>query len=286
MLGLFSGAMLVVPEFVALSAVEGATFSVYGIPAPVASYAQTLLPVVLTVWAMSYIEKFLKKVIPDVLSTIFVPFLTMAVTVPLAFCLLAPLGNILGGYIGNAMFAFGNATGFVGVAVIAALWEFLVMSGMHATLVNLAVLNMMQSGGVDNCVLVAAWVATWSAYGIALGGFLRLRNKDEKSMSLGYLVSGLVGGVTEPALYGIGLKYKRPFITMALGGAIGGLYAGIMHVGFYVFASTNFLSVLAFAGGFSSNIIHGAIACVIAMLASAVLTYLFGFTKADLEGKN
>ena len=92
----------------------------------------------------------------------------------------------------------------------------------------------------------------------------------------------MLGGVTEPALYGIGLKYKRPFITMAIGGALGGLYAGIMHVGFYVDASSNFLGVLAFAGGEPSNFVNGIIACAIALLASAVLTYLFGFNKTDL----
>lgn len=279
-LGLFIGAMLVVPEFVALADAE-APFSVFGIPAPAINYTQTVLPVVLSVWAFSYIERFFKKVIPDVLSTIFVPFLSVAVTVPLAFCVLAPLGSILGDYIGAGMFAFSEVGGFVAVAIIAGLWEFLVISGMHVTLITLAIINYLQVG-VDFSILTAGYVATFSAFGLALGAFLRLRNKKEKTLALGYFVSGLLGGVTEPALYGIGLKYKRPFITMAIGGALGGLYAGIMHVGFYVDASSNFLGVLAFAGGEPSNFVNGIIACAIALLASAVLTYLFGFNKTDL----
>ena len=280
-LGLFIGAMLVVPEFVALADAE-LSFSVFGIPAPAINYTQTVLPVVLSVWVFSYIERLFKKVIPDVLSTIFVPFLSMLVTVPLAFCVLAPLGSFLGDYIGSAMYAFSEVGGFVAVAVIAALWEFLVMSGMHVTLITLAFLNYLQVG-VDFSIMPAGFIATFSAFGLALGAFLRLRNKQEKTLALGYFVSGFVGGVTEPVLYGIGLKYKRPFITMALGGALGGLYAGIMHVGFYVDASSNFLGVLCFAGGEPSNLLHGTIACAIALLSSAVLTYLFGFSKEDLK---
>lgn len=280
-LGLFIGAMLVVPEFVALADAE-LSFSVFGIPAPAINYTQTVLPVVLSVWVFSLIERLFKKIIPDVLSTIFVPFLSMFVTVPLAFCVLAPLGSILGDYIGSAMYAFSEVGGFIAVAVIACLWEFLVMSGMHVTLITLAFLNYLQTG-VDFSIMPAGFVATFSAFGLALGAFLRLRNKQEKTLALGYFVSGFVGGVTEPALYGIGLKYKRPFITMAIGGALGGLYAGIMHVGFYVDASSNFLGVLCFAGGEPFNFVNGIIACVIAMLSSAVLTYLFGFTKEDLK---
>ena len=281
-LGMLTACMLIAPQFVAL-ADSGASFSVYGIPVIVNNYSQSVLPIILSVFVLNYVEKFFKKVVPDMLSTIFVPTLTMVVMAPVAFCALAPLGSVLGKIIGNGLVAFGGFGGFIAVAVIAALWEFLVMTGMHGVLIMFGITNMMTTG-VDTLVLTAGGYATWAAFGMALGAFLRLREKKEKALSLGYFFSGILGGVTEPVLYGIGFKYKRPFIPMAIGGFCGGLYAGIMGVGTYVMGATNFLAVLGYVGGGTTNMINGCIGCVIALGVSAVLTYMIGFTKEDIEG--
>ncbi|MCD8052117.1 MAG: hypothetical protein LUE89_10635 [Clostridiales bacterium] len=135
---------------------------------------------------------------------------------------------------------------------------------------------------MDTFVLTAGGYATWAAFGMALGAFFRLKDKEQKSLSLGYFISGILGGVTEPVLYGIGFRYKRPFIAMAIGGFCGGLYAGIMHVGTYVMGATNFLSVLGYVSGGTANMVNGCIGVVIAFVVSAVLTYFIGFTKEDL----
>ena len=157
------------------------------------------------------------------------------------------------------------------------------MSGMHTVLIVFGISSMM-TNGVDNFVLTAGGYATWAAFGMALGAFLRLRDKEEKSLALGYFVSGILGGVTEPVLYGIGFKFKKPFIAMAIGGFCGGLYAGLMHVGTYVMGAANFLSVLGYVGGGTANMIHGCIGVVIALGVSAALTYFIGFTEQDLLG--
>lgn len=281
-MGMLAACLLIVPGFVDL-ADAGASFSVYGIPCIVNNYSQSVLPIVLTVWVMSYVDRFFRKVIPDILSTIFVPFLTMVVIVPVELCLLAPIGSVAGDFIGNGLLAFGNVGGFLAIAVVAAVWEFLVMSGMHAVLIVFGISSMM-TNGVDNFVLTAGGYATWAAFGMALGAFLRLRDKEEKTLALGYFVSGILGGVTEPVLYGIGFKFKKPFIAMAIGGFCGGLYAGLMHVGTYVMGATNFLSVLGYVGGGTANMIHGCVGAVIALGVSAALTYFIGFTEQDLLG--
>lgn len=281
-MGMLAACLLIVPGFVGL-ADAGASFSVYGIPCIVNNYSQSVLPIVLTVWVMSYVDRFFRKVIPDILSTIFVPFLTMVVIVPVELCLLAPVGSVAGDFIGNGLLSFGSVGGLLAVAVVAAVWEFLVMSGMHAVLIVFGISSMM-TNGVDNFVLTAGGYATWAAFGMALGAFLRLRDKEEKSLALGYFVSGILGGVTEPVLYGIGFKFKKPFIAMAIGGFCGGLYAGLMHVGTYVMGAANFLSVLGYVGGGTANMIHGCIGVVIALGVSAALTYFIGFTEQDLLG--
>lgn len=279
-LGLFAGSVLVVPDLVALVGVEG--FTVYGIPCTVNNYSQSILPILLTMPVLWVVYKFFKKIVPDTLSTIFTPFLTMVVMVPVELCVLAPIGTVVGDWLGNALLAFGNVGGFVAVAVVAASWEFLVMTGMHTPMLMFAITCMM-SNGYDDFVLVAGGCATWAAFGLALGAFFRLKNQSEKSLALSYFIAGILGGVTEPVLYGIGFKYKRPFVALVLGGAVGGLYAGITGVTTYVMGATNFLSLTAFVAGGTANLINGTICNILSMVAAAVFTYLFGFKKEDLK---
>lgn len=275
-IGLYTGAMLVAPSLVAL---DGKPFDIYGfISTTMHNYAQTVLPVILSVWVMSCIERFFKKIIPDVLSTIFVPFLTVAVLVPLSFGLLAPLGSIFGDWIGNGLIIFHKYGGFIAIAVIGALWEFLVMSGMHQILIVFAITTMLQNGS-EALVSTAGMSATWAAFGMALGAFLKLRDKDEKALSFGYFVSGIIGGVTEPVLYGVGLRYKRPFISLIIGGFLGALYGGLTGVRSYIMGATNFLSVLGYVGGGRTNIINGCISVAIAFFSTAILTYFIGFPR-------
>lgn len=278
-LGLFMGGILLSPDFMKMAA-DGTKFTVFGIPTMVNDYSQSVLPIILSVWAMSYVEKFFRKHIPDALSTIFVPFLTILVMLPVSLCALAPLGAFLGQYVSKGLIAFGNVGGFLAVAVIAALWEFLVMSGMHIVMV-VTVMNVFMTQGKETVIWPAALCATAATFGIALGAFLRIKNKKEKSLSLGYFISGTIGGVTEPSLYGIGLKYRRPLIALALGGALGGAYAGLTHSYMYSMGATNFLMVLSFSGSTPANFINGTIAVLISVISSAALTYFFGFSKND-----
>jgi len=273
-LGMMMGCVLIVPGFVSL-AQAGTPFTVYGIPAALHDYSQSVLPVLLSVWILSYVEKLFKKIMPDSLTTIFTPFLTMVVMVPLSLCLLAPAGAFVGDYIGKGLTGLGNVAGFIAVAVIAALWEYIVMSGMHMVLIVTAITVIMQ-GGHESLVLPAGGCATFAAFGMALGAFFMTRDKKEKSLAMGYFVSGVIGGVTEPALYGIGFKYKRPFITMSIGAFVGGLYAGITGVGTYVMGASNILGILGFVGGGTANLVNGIIAFALAFVVAAVGTALLG----------
>lgn len=280
-MGIFLGASLLVPDFMQLAA-DGASFSVYGIPAPAGNYSMTVLPIVLIMPVFALINRFFQKYIPETLATLFVPFLSVAVILPFEYCLLAPLGGFLGTYVGNAILAFGGVAGFLAVAVIGATWSFLVMTGMHQILIVFGI-SMIAQNGVDNLVLTGGSYATWAGFGMALGAFLAMKNKEEKSLFFGYAISNFLGGIGEPALYGIGFKYKKPLVAMAIGGFFGGLYAGITGVGTYVMGATNFLSLLQYAGGGTMNLVNGIIGVVISVVVTAVLTYLFAFTKEQKE---
>ena len=281
MLGAFMGCILIAPDFVAI-AQNQTPFTVFGIPCTTAVYSQTVIPVMLSVYAQSLIYKGFKKIMPDVLTTVFTPFLTMLVTIPVSLCLLAPLGTIIGNAISGGLAWFGMHTGFLGVAVIAALWELLVITGMHMALMMPMMASFFETG-IQSGPLLSGGFATWACYGVALGVALRAVNKEVRSNGFGCFVSGILGGITEPTVYGICMRYGRCFVAMMVGGFLGGAYAGLMHVEAYAITSPNFLALLSYAGGTTGNLVNGIIACVIAFVSAAVFTYLFGLTKKERE---
>lgn len=179
MLGGYVGCVLMVPDFAAFAA-EGKPFTVYGIPCDTTTnYAQTVLPVMLSVYFLSLVYKAIKKVMPDMLTTVFTPFLSVLISTPFILCLLAPLGTIVGNGISGGLAWFGNATGFFGVAIIAALWEFLVLTGMHLALMMPMMASFFETG-VGSGPMISGSFATWACFGVALGAALRLREKIRK----------------------------------------------------------------------------------------------------------
>lgn len=279
-LGVFLGAIMMHPTFLGM-AEEGASFTVFGIPCAVQNYSSTLLPIILSVWVMSYIEKFFNKKLPASLRTILAPTFTIFIMLPITLCVLGPVGGILGNYICTAFIQFGEVGGFLAVAVIAALYEILVMSGMHLVLLT-SLIMVFSTTGQEALVSPAAAVASVAVSGMVLGAVLRIRDKEQKSLALSYLVASLVGGVTEPALYGLAIRYKRPFIGLLAGGFVGGLYAGITGVTAHAMVPVaNFVVITSFAGGPVSDLVHGSIACVIGFVVAAIVTYLWGFDKKE-----
>jgi len=284
-LGMMMGGVLIAPTLIGLATAGTTTTAIYGIPAVVNNYSTTVLPIILCIPVLWQVERFFKKVIPDMLATVFVPFLTMFVMVPVGLCILAPIGSILGGFLGVTLFNLGSAGGIVTIValvVIAAFWEFLVMTGMHQVLIALGITQILTAGS-EACVMVGGGIAQFATWGMAFGAFLRLKDPDAKGANLGYFLSGFLGGVTEPALYGCGFKYTRALSGMVVGGAVGGLIAGIFGVTCYVLGATNILGLVAFPAGGTGNLIWGCVASFAAFGVSAVVTYLFGFTSQQLE---
>jgi PTS system beta-glucosides-specific IIC component len=154
------------------------------------------------------------------------------------------------------------------------------MTGMHLVLIY-AGYDLFFAQGYDSFILPCMAIAFMAASGLALGAFLKFKNKKEKAVAGGYLASAVIGGVTEPTLYGIGLRYKRPLFCMAVGGFVGGAYAGITGVQYLITGAPAFLMPLTFVGGTTANMINGTIAIFLAFIVSAVLTFFFGFDKNE-----
>src|SRR5699024_3099563 len=130
-----------------------------------------------------------KKIVPDAAAIVFVPTFTIFVMSPIALCLLAPLGSILSNYLAIILNGVATYGGFLGKAIIASVWEFLVMTGMHTPLVLPAMTTLMETG-VDQLIFVCGKCAVYATIGMSIGAFFRLHN-DERSANVGYLISAV-----------------------------------------------------------------------------------------------
>lgn len=281
-LGAFIGGILLEPTFMGLAA-EGAPFSVYGIPCTPMAYSKTVLPILLTVFAMSIIEKGMKKNMPDALSTVFTPVLTVGITLPISLCVLAPIGSWIGTGIADILAAVGTSGGLVSIiggGLVAALWTFFVVTGMHLPIIMILQTAFMETG-VDTFLFVATTIRVWSMFGTEIGAWLRLHGK-EKAQALNFMVASIVGGVGEPFIFGMMFRHSRLWLTQALGAFVSGVIALGLGVKMYVMSTSNFTSVLAFIGGSSENFIFALVASAVGGIVALVATYLFGFSKDEL----
>lgn len=280
-LSMFLGAILIHPTFVAIATGQ-TVFTVFGIPCSTQSYSATIIPIFLSVWVLSYVEKFFNKVIPSTFKIVFAPFLTILVMLPVTLCVLGPAGAFIGKYICDGLLAMGNFGGVatvLAIALIGALWEFLVMSGMHWVLISTLIV-VISSAGTENVVSAAVVAASFSVGGMCLGAALLQKNASDKSVSISYVIAQTIGGVTEPGLYGIGFRYKRPFIGMAIGGFAGALYGAIVGLTAYsIVPVASFLCILGYTGGSTMNFINAIISALIAFVVAAVATYVIGLEK-------
>ncbi|MGT2683013.1 PTS transporter subunit EIIC [Streptococcus porci] len=281
LLGGFIGAILIAPGLIALVN-EQKSFDILGLPVPMNNYSQTVIPVMLSVYFMSLVYKVVKKYMPDVLTTLLTPFLSVLITVPVALCFLAPLGSQIGSFISGGLLAFSDKTGFIGSGIMGAIWQFLVMTGMHLALMMPMLASFFETGQMSGAA-IAAGFSIWACFGVALGASLRLKDKKKRSTAIGAFISGIIGGVTEPTLYGICFTYRRCFIGLMLGGFVGGAYSYITNATTYVMSSANFLYLISFTGGTTANLVNGIISCLLSMIVAAVVTYLFGFKKEELD---
>ena len=285
-LGMLLGGALMAPSVVSVATQEGGgIISVYGIQIAAANYQQSVLPIILSVPVLYFIEKFFKKVMPDVLSTVFTPFCTMIVTIPIAFIVLAPIGNEIGNVIANALFGLADLGGIgilIVMAILGAFWQLFVVCGMHMPVILLAQVQII-AAGYDPFVFVSTNCAMAAVWGCAFGAFLKMKNPDEKGLALGYVISAIAGGVTEPALFGILMRFRRTMLGMFIGGAIGAVFSGLMGVTYYLAGgAANFLVFTNYLQDGQMNTVWAIVGMAISFVIAAAVVFATGFSKEEL----
>ena len=191
-------------------------------------YAFPVFPAILTVWFMSYVERFARKVSPKVVKAIMEPMLTLLITFPVGLLALGPVGAVLGDALMNAVGTLEQVAPWLVPTVIGATTPFLVFVGMHRAVGTLETMQIAQMG--SSAILGVGNLASNIAKGAATI-VLSIKSKDEKVKPLAFSagVTALCG-ITEPALYGFTSKNKKSLIAAVIGGGVGGFYAGVTHV--------------------------------------------------------
>ena len=270
--------VMLYPDFIGLVD-AGEKISLFGLPVASASYAYSVIPVIMMAWVMTYIEKFTDKITPAVTKNFLKPMLTLLIALPIALVVIGPIGFYAGEALSSAMVFIYDKAGWLAIMVMGALMPLLVMTGMHWAFVPLSIMNINNPNvGFDTLLLVGMLCSNLAQGASCLAVFLKSKNKDLKQLSGAAAVSAFLAGVTEPAMYGVTLKYKKPLYACMIAGGISGLYAGFVGLKCYVFATPAILSIVQFinpAGG--SNFVNALIVAGMTMAIAFVLTWIFGF---------
>lgn len=279
-LGMMMGAMLLHPNFLGAIA-EGVPLDLFGLPVYPASYASSIFPAILSVFIMSHVERFIAKHSPDALRSILEPLLTIVIMVPLSLCILSPAGAIIGEYFAKAMMWLYETTGFFGIGVLTAIIPFVIMSGMHLAL-NPGSFQMLATVGYDPIVMPVMVLNNLNQGAACLAVAVKTKDKEVRSLALSCAITVILGGVSEPAMYGINLKYKKPLYCAMIGGFLGGCVAGLFHTHAFAFAGMGILGLPAFIGSDSSALM-GIIAGIITGTLATFVSGMFLIKKEDVK---
>lgn len=250
-----------------------------GIRVQLLSYTSSVIPIILTVWAASYVQKFFDKHLPIVVRNLFSPMFTITLMVPLTLLVVGPVGNAVGGAIGGAYnFLYGLSPIIAGI-VVGGLWEVLVIFGVHWGITPVTVGNYAALGYDTFTGLQAS--AVFAQAGATLGVFLKTKDRDMKGVSASAAVTGLFG-ITEPAIYGVNLRLKKPMICGCIAGAVGGAAGGAFNAVSWGYNMPGIATIPAyFKAGHTSQFLGFLLSILISFVLGAVLTWIVGF-KEDL----
>ncbi len=265
--------LLVHPNLTALLTGEE-TVRFLGIPVKAASYSYSVIPIILIVWLMSYVEKLAYKYVPKCLRYFLAPLIVFLITGIAGLLVLGPIGAVLGDGLVSIFDLLINKAR-VGTMVFAgAFMPVLVLTGMHHGFTPITV-ALFATYGFDPIMFPAALASNMSQAGSSFAVAIRAKDGDARSQAASAGLTALMG-VTEPALFGVNIRYKRPLYGCFIGGAAGALFASLMHLKAYANAAPGLASIAMFIGEEKYNILWAVLTVVIAVGVSFIATWILG----------
>ncbi|MGV3022977.1 PTS transporter subunit EIIC [Streptococcus suis] len=275
-LGILIGAILLHPSFVALvtAAKEAGTgLNFFSIPITLSSYSSTVIPVILAVWFMSYVERVADKISPKAIKFFSVPLLTTLVTALVTLIVLGPLGAIVGNWLGAFFLWLEEFGPWVVPTIVGTVSPFLVMTGTHYGLVSIGINNRMTIG-YDTIAQPGMFPSNVAQGGAALAIALKTKDVNKRALASSAGITAIFG-ITEPALYGVTLRHRPALIGTVVAGGIGGFFMGIMGARNFSGGSPGLLTIAAYIGEDTLKYFYTAVAgLVISVLISFVVTFV------------
>lgn len=273
MMGMLLGLMMIHPTYMAMVD-TGEAVKLFGfMPVTLAKYTSTVIPVIMVVWVGSYVEKFSDKVSPKAIRFFLKPLLTLLIMIPIAFVIIGPLGTIVGTWLESVLNVIQTQAPWSLPILFGVVAPIVIMLGMHYVVTIPLVMTAIAANGFD--MLGAGFlVANVAQAGAALAIATLAKNVDFKALASSSGITALLG-ITEPAIYGVNLKLKKPFLCALIGGGIGGLICGIFGVKRIVFGPTGLTTIPIFIDPNNNmNFVFAIVGVVVSFVVAFALSYI------------
>lgn len=269
-------AALLTPQFLSLGE-AGDVVTVFGLPLTLNDYSSQVFPPLIAAIGLFWVEKGLKKIIPAAVQMVFVPFFSLLIMIPATAFLLGPFGIGVGNGISNLLEAIYTFSPFILAIVIPLLYPFLVPLGLHWPLNAIMIQNIATLGYDFIQGPMGAW--NFACFGVVAGVMvisIRERNSQMRQVSLGGLMAGLLGGISEPSLYGVLLRFKKTYFRLLPGCFAGGVVMGFVQPETSAFVFTSVLTIAAF-----TPMVGYAIGVLVAFVTSFLLVVFLDYRAKD-----
>ncbi|MFK3936914.1 PTS transporter subunit EIIC [Alkalihalobacillus sp. NPDC078783] len=224
---------------------EISQFTFIGLPVPVINYSATVIPIILSVWALSYIQKYVDRFMPSVLRTVFTPTLTLFIAIPFALIATGPLGAYVGSLLASFIEMLFNLSPILAGSVVGGIRPIAIVFGMHHAMTPIALQNFADNG--FDMLMPMFFMTNMAIAGATFAVFFKAKGKKEKSVILSAGISALLG-ITEPALFGVLIKYRKAFIACTVASIIGATFFAILGVRIYGYILSSIVSLVAYVG--------------------------------------
>lgn len=277
--------IIMYPAFVNLSGQGISTVKFLFLSIPVMDYNSTVIPIILGVLLLSIVYKFIDRFVPSFLKLIVTPMASLLITAPVVLVFIAPLGSYVGKYVAAFFISLFGVAGPVAGLLMGGLMSVIVITGMHYAFFP-STFDGLGGVGYDILLLPMSIVSNMGQCGAVLGAAFKIKDKKMKSIAFSSALSALFG-ITEPAIYGVNLKYKKPFYAALTGGAVGGAIYGIFHVKAYAFSIPGITALPTYLKeGELNNFIWACIGVAASFLTAFIITLLLPLEgKEKTEGK-
>lgn len=269
------GAALINPDFIGLmgNAGNGATTDFFGIPVVLMNYNSTVVPIILSIWAFSYLYKFLDAKVPETLKLVIVPLVSLVIMIPLTVIVIGPIGVYSGEAVANVVNWLIERSSVLTGILVGGGWSVLVSLGIHWA-VNPIMINNISTYGFDY-IVPFTFACNFAVIGTTIGVYFKAKDKKLRGFALTGLVTIALSAIIEATLFGLLVKNKKLFLAQIIGGAVGGAYLGLTKVVTNAFVFGSVTTFPAFVEKNSSNFIQAMIGLLISLVVSAVLAFIF-----------